>query len=31
MQDSTAEKIKNMIENIGTGRVSPVEMVGKKR
>jgi len=30
MQDSTAAKIKNMIDNIGAGLVSPIEMIGKK-
>jgi len=30
MQESTAAKIKNMIDNIGAGRISPIEMVARK-
>jgi len=30
MQDSTPAKIKNMIDNIGAGLISPIEMVARK-
>ena len=30
MQDSTAEKVKNMVENIATNFIAPIEMIAQK-